>query len=338
MKYVEVERRAPPLLAHIEPTLLHRLVRQGCGSSAQLVQHALIGGGHFNTCYALTLADGRRCILRAAPLPEPGMPLWRHERDLLRRQCNIQPTLASLGVVAPELIHADFSHQHIGRDWALFSWREGQVWHEINPQLTPAQQSSLWRQYGALVARLHALRGQTYGFPAPRAPYACFSSWFLDVMADLATDLDEQGLMVEGLSRLMDLLREGRSLLDAVGEPCLVHGDLWLRNVLIAPRGEDWAITGLLDAERAFWGDPAAEWIFGFLDLPTAFWDAYGRSLAEPTGDALWRRRAYQARGALQMILEGLRFGFDTNFAHEQFARHLQDLQELTTLTRAPAC
>lgn len=334
MKYVEVSRQAPPLRAEIDAATLARLLRVACGAQTGLAQHALIGSGHFNTSYALTLADGRRVLLRAAPLARPGVPLWRHERALLQRQCAVQPMLATLGEVVPELIHADFSRQHIERDWAVFAWREGCVWHEVAPQLPAAQQDSLWRQYGALVARLHALRGPTFGFPAPRAAHARFSDWFLEVINDLAADLAEQGIAVAGLPQLIELLHEGRAQLDAVGEPRLVHGDLWQRNVLVAPRGEGWQITALLDAERAFWGDPAAEWIFGFLDIPAAFWSAYGRSYAAPEGDALWRRRAYQARGALHMLLEGRRFGFDAGFAHEQFARHLHDL---TQLSRAPA-
>lgn len=82
--------------------------------------------------------------------------------------------------------------------------------------------------------------------------------------------------------------------------------------------------------ERAFWGDPAAEWIFAFLDIPVEFWRAYGRDLSTPMldGDAAFRRCCDQARGALQLILDAHRHGFAADFAHEGFASSLRHAAE----------
>lgn len=335
MQYVEVSRPTPKLRVPLETGLIEDLLRGVWGSSVALQAQEPVAGGHFNTSHVLTLSDGRRCVLRVAPGPDAGVPVWRHERDQLQRECAIQGHLqAALPEVVPALLHADFSHHCLPRDWALFDWRPGQVWHGVAPRLTPAEQAGLWQQYGALVARLHAVVGPAFGFPAPRSPHRHFADWFLAVMADLAHDLQEQGVAVSGLADLRALLSEQRQRFDAVDTPRLVHGDLWPRNVLVQPHQGQWRISALLDAERAFWGDPAAEWIFGFLDIPRAFWRAYGQDLSQPEADALWRRRAYQARGALHMVLEGQRFGFDARFAHDQFAVHLQDLD---TLSRADA-
>jgi aminoglycoside phosphotransferase (APT) family kinase protein len=101
--------------------------------------------------------------------------------------------------------------------------------------------------------------------------------------------------------------------LNEVVQPSLVHGDLWLKNILIE-RGEDKTkISAVLDAERAFWGEPAAEWIFPFFDIPDAFWSQYGHL---PTGRAAEiRNRIYEGRGAIQVCLEAWRFHFDDGFA-----------------------
>ena len=101
---------------------------------------------------------------------------------------------------------------------------------------------------------------------------------------DLAADLAEQHVEVAGLERFRELLDDERQRFDSVTAPRLVHGDLWLRNVLVEQGPDGWRITALLDAKRAFFGDPAAEWIFGFLDIPRAFWDGYGRCLAGDDG------------------------------------------------------
>ena len=149
----------------------------------------------------------------------------------------------------------------------------------------------------------------------------------------MAQDLDELGLVVDGIEHFRQLLLRGAGRIDEARTPCLVHGDLWPRNILVAQRAGAWVITGILDAERAFWGDPAAEWIFSFLDIPEDFWRAYGRdySLGMLDSVALFRRRCYQARGSLQLILEGHRHSFDTAFARRDFASSLARMADSIT-------
>ncbi|MCC9306524.1 phosphotransferase [Kitasatospora sp. RB6PN24] len=62
-------------------------------------------------------------------------------------------------------------------------------------------------------------------------------------------------------AELRTLVAEGGHAPDQVTEPRLVHFDLWPGNVFVHPGDERTAarITGLIDHERAFWGDPAAE-------------------------------------------------------------------------------
>lgn len=336
MHFVAVDRRTPVLRQEVEPALLQALCREALGQPVELSCAALMGSGHFNTSYRLDLTGRPPVVLRLGP-PE-GARLWRHERALLQRECSVLPLLRTLGEVIPALLHLDTGRRQVPRDWAVFECRPGEVWESVLPRIPATDQQRLWRQYGELVARLHALRGDRCGFPAPASAHGSVSSWFIALVDGLATDLAEQGVAVPGLDDFQARLRRERGRLDAAlrpGEaPRLVHGDLWTRNVLVRQGPDGWVISALLDAERAFFGDPSAEWIFGFLDLPTAFWAGYGRCLADAAlpADALWRRRAYQARGALQMMLEGCRFGFDAGFAHQQFARFTAALPALEAL------
>jgi aminoglycoside phosphotransferase (APT) family kinase protein len=51
------------------------------------------------------------------------------------------------------------------------------------------------------------------------------------------------------------------SVLDDVTTPVLVHFDLWDGNILIDLASGTPRIGGLIDAERAFWGDPLADFV-----------------------------------------------------------------------------
>ncbi|HOM11727.1 MAG TPA: phosphotransferase [Rubrivivax sp.] len=335
MDFVAVDRRAPVLRRPIDAATIDALCRAALGPSARLAGCALLGSGHFNTTYRLDLEHRPPVVLRLGP--EAGAPLWRHERGQMARECSVQPLLRALGDAIPRLLHADFSQRLVARHWMLAEHRAGEVWELAMPRIGQAANDALWRAYGELVARLHALRGDRFGFPAPAARHARFSSWFVELVDGLAEDLAEQRIVVAGLAGFRSKLDRERARLDDGVTPRLVHGDLWPRNVLVAQASGGWKIAALLDAERAFFGDTSAEWIFGFLDIPAAFWAGYGQRLADADlgATARWRRRAYQARGALQMILEGRRFGFDAAFAHRQFARFSAELSAIDAAPRA---
>ena len=59
----------------------------------------------------------------------------------------------------------------------------------------------------------------------------------------------------------------------------LVHFDLWDGNILVESGPAGRRIGALIDAERAFWGDPLAEFVslalFGDIEQDTAFLHGY---------------------------------------------------------------
>ena len=82
------------------------------------------------------------------------------------------------------------------------------------------------------------------------------------------------------------------------------HGDLWLFNILIQ-RGSPGAapkIVGILDADRAWWGDPLADWTMFIWargdgaemdEARRQFWQAYGQP--EEIPGAAFRAAVYEA-------------------------------------------
>ncbi|MCX7162649.1 MAG: phosphotransferase [Rhodocyclales bacterium] len=337
MRYRELPRDADALQEPVADDVLAALCRKLLGAQAELLAAERLQGGRFNTCYGLQCAGHAPLILRLAP--PPAAHLFRHERAPLQRECSIQPLLADAAAVFPRLIATDFSGTIVPRACVLQNRLEGELWSNVATRLDAADTASLWRQLGFYVRRIHGITASAYGFPAPAAEHARYSDFLRSWVDGMAQDLDELGLVVDGIEQFRQLLRRGADRIDEARTPCLVHGDLWPRNILVAQRAGAWVITGILDAERAFWGDPAAEWIFSFLDIPEDFWRAYGRdySIGMLDGAAMFRRRCYQARGSLQLILEGRRHGFDTAFAHRDFAGSLARMDDSITCKLA-AC
>jgi aminoglycoside phosphotransferase (APT) family kinase protein len=112
----------------------------------------------------------------------------------------------------------------------------------------------------------------------------------------------EAGLDVADMAEAVDFVGQRHALLDAVREPRLLHGDLWLFNLLIERGPAGPAIVGILDADRAWWGDPMADWTMFVLSKSASpetqpmyerFWQAYGPP--EQSLERAFRAAVYEA-------------------------------------------
>jgi aminoglycoside phosphotransferase (APT) family kinase protein len=87
----------------------------------------------------------------------------------------------------------------------------------------------------------------------------------------------------------------------------LVHFDLWDGNILVEPSSAGHRISALIDAERAFWGDPLAEFVslalYGDIERDTAFLDGYRGAGGTVTFDVAARRRLSLYRAYLYLIM-----------------------------------
>jgi aminoglycoside phosphotransferase (APT) family kinase protein len=98
--------------------------------------------------------------------------------------------------------------------------------------------------------------------------------------------------------------------LDAVTTPVLVHVDLWDGNVFVDLQRPDPQVSGFIDHERAFWGDPAADLVSLALlgdvaddaDLLAGYAEAGGPVVLDEA--TRYRLHLYRAHLALVMVVE----------------------------------
>jgi aminoglycoside phosphotransferase (APT) family kinase protein len=83
--------------------------------------------------------------------------------------------------------------------------------------------------------------------------------------------------------------------------PCFVHWDLWDPNVFVDPDSLD--VVGVIDFERALWGDPLMEGQFLSKIGDAAFLDAYGIPMLSTPG-AVSRRLLYDLYLFVIMVVE----------------------------------
>ncbi|MFG2271174.1 phosphotransferase family protein [Streptomyces chartreusis] len=243
---------------HLSPEDLDALLLGSLGSGCRL--EAELTDGWFNTAYRVRLDDGRRAVVKVAPLPDTSV--LRYERGILATEAMVYRRIARLpggGVPTPELLHA-------GEEFIAVSVLDGTPWDKADDGLPASTRRALRRELGAVAARLHTLAPEDgrFGYPAAESALSA-PDWrtAFTAMVDALLDDAERWRSPLGVppADIRTLLAEGADALDEVTEPRLVHSDLWPGNIFIDAGGGDRRprITGLIDHERAFWGDPAAE-------------------------------------------------------------------------------
>ena len=155
MRYLPLPRSAhefqqPPAAAEIAAFAARLL-----GPDTALAEAREIGGGAFNNAFLLPAADGRRWVLRVSPPPDHAL-VFHVERHLLRREHAFGPWLAAIAPWLPRVVGTDFTGRVSARDAVLSDFVEGENWHDVMPELAPAENGTLWRELAGLLWRQHA--------------------------------------------------------------------------------------------------------------------------------------------------------------------------------------
>lgn len=241
---------------------LRALVRRAFGTAEPLHWHELTGGT-YNAAYSVSLDTGADLVLKVAPPPE--LTLLRHEVDLLRTEVDVYRRAGPAGVAVPAVIFADFARDLVGTDFVFLSRIDGMSLHDVLDGLSPDALAAVRAAVAAQAGRLHRITGDGYGYPL-RASRTWQSSWraaFGAMLDDILADATRLGTSLPAPpDRIGALLRRHADVLDEVDRPALVHFDLWDGNVFVRPDGHGGAtLSGLIDGERAFYGDPVAEFV-----------------------------------------------------------------------------
>lgn len=269
----------------------------------QIVAVTELGSGLFNNTYKIETNDDV-FVLKIAP--KATMDVFYNEQLLMQREAAVAAALHSSCALIPPMLATTVID---ARQASVQPWIAGDLWHDLEPELTESESDQLWRQLGKFAATLHSTTGEHFGYPEPFNPHNTWSSFINSNVAGMICDVKRLKLYCSEIEDYCALLPKFSSLLDEIERPCLLHGDLWPRNIIVNGRGDKIAIRAVIDGERAFWGDPYADWVLILYGVPESFWCVYGR---KPSGNDLRRIEIYKGMYFILNILETTRFNTST--------------------------
>jgi aminoglycoside phosphotransferase (APT) family kinase protein len=265
-------------------------------------------GGTFNAVHQVSLADGTRLVVKLPPAA--GTPLLRYERQGILGTEALYYRLAGErgGVTVPAVVAVDAADAAGG--YLVMTECPGTPWPQLAPPPAGRERDELRAALGGQVARLHTITGTGFGYPSESVG-PLRETWraaFLDMVQAVLADAETFAVALpRPVDDVLEWFDDRAAVLDEVTTPVLVHFDLWDGNILVEPDAAGHRISALIDAERAFWGDPLAEFVslalYGDIERDAAFLDGYRGAGGAATFDVAARQRLSLYRAYLYLIM-----------------------------------
>lgn len=220
---------------------------------------APLTAGEFNSAYCVT-ADGGQYVLKVAPTNDNAHTLT-YETDLMRQEVSFYRLIAEkTDVRVPKLYYSDFSCTQLPSAFFIMEKLSGQPLTAC--KLSGASRTAAREQIGEMIAQLHTIKGEQYGY----VQNGLHANWYLAVhsmVENIMADCEKAGKHCKAGEQVLLLIEQNRALLETV--PCVyTHFDIWEGNLFYDPLDRAVGLT-LIDPERSFWGDGLGD--FCSLDL-----------------------------------------------------------------------
>jgi len=278
---------------HISSDDAIELVRSLLGEGTWWCQ--LFGAGKFSQTFAVSNGDDEQFVLRVAP-PDSVLQLF-YEYRMMRQEPGIHGRLLKeTRVPVPEILAYDFSRRLIDRDFLIMPRLPGNPLNTMT--LNSNDSDRAFREWGRYVAKIHTITDpdNRFGYLGEHECMEPQTSWrdaFKIMYQKELDDISNCGVYTrDQADDAMTLLEEHLEVFEPCRISTLCHGDLWITNLLVEPDG---AVTGVIDFDRACWGD--TEWDMAIAEYcgitKPAFWEGYGRVVNTDSGDAAIRQLFY---------------------------------------------
>lgn len=234
--------------------------------------------GFFNAAYLVCFPSGKEAILKIAPPKDAQIMTYEH--GMMRTEVEAMRLVrAKTAVPVPEIFYYDPSGELCGSDYFFMEKLKGASYASTREKLSSEERYRVEYEAGRYNRLMNELEGEYFGIPG--VPAQCGKSWkaaFGKIMEALLKD-GEQKKMDIGMDydELRRILEKHAGCLEEVKHPRFVHWDLWEGNLF----QKDGRVTGLIDFERALWGDPLMEHDFQGItrgEKNTPFLEGYGKT------------------------------------------------------------
>ncbi len=267
--------------------------------------------GWFNTAYSIEIPDlGQEVVMKVAPPSE--VKILTYEKNIMKTEVQVNKILKEkTDVPVPEILSYNFNQDIINRDYFIMEKLKGIPWNKIKSKLSQKQNDHLKYKTGVYAAQINSIIGNYFGYftDLKKSYNKSWKNTFVNMIKNVLDDgIELNAKIPQSPKDIMKLIENNATVLEDVKVPQLVHWDLWEGNIfIIKQEQEKCSIEGIIDCERALWGDPLIEYEFMHAPSNQAFLEGFEAGTKEKfefTNDLEQRRQLYNVYLFLIIIIE----------------------------------
>ena len=229
--------------------------------------------GMCNAAYKLTFEDGFQTILKIASPIKTGF--MTNECNLMEAEVKAMKLVAqNTGIKVAAVYRYDTSKELCDGDYFFMESLEGTSWISVMDRLGEEENSRLRMEVGKLQKQLSEVTGDKFGLLGDSVHQFDNMYEFIYFLLNNVLNDAERRAVATGVpkDRILAKLSRDKVLFEKIKTPTLVHWDMWEGNIFVK-EGE---ISGIIDWERAMWGEPFMDDRFRYHNRHSDFLKGFG--------------------------------------------------------------
>lgn len=254
--------------------------------------------GMCNVTYDIVFEDGSETILKIASKDRRGNT--SNEVNLMLAETTAMKIVAEkCSFKVAEIQYCDTSNSICDGHYFFMEKLPGDNYFSIREKMSEEEIAAVDKETGKIARELSEIRNPKFGFLGEDKRYDTLFEFVRYMLGNLISDAKKKDIDIlydEGT--FMERLERDKNTFEEVREASLVHWDMWEGNIFV----KDGHISGIIDWERALWGEPFMDDRFRMHNRGKNFLEGFGQtSFSE---DESIRLRWYDVILYLTMMIE----------------------------------
>ena len=254
--------------------------------------------GMCNVTYDITFADGSESILKIAAKDRRGNT--SNEIHLMRAEVKAMELVAQkCSFKVADIQYYDAGRTICDGEYFFMERLEGNNFVFAREEMPEEQVVIIDTELGKISRELSNIQNATFGFLGDEKRYDSLFDFVKQMLANLISDAQNRDIgILYDEQTFMNQLEKDKPAFDAIHTASLVHWDMWEGNVFV----KDGHVSGIIDWERAVWGEPFMDDRFRMHNRRKHFLEGFGQTSF--TEDEEKRLRWYDIILYLTMMVE----------------------------------
>ena len=254
--------------------------------------------GMCNVTYDIAFGDGSESILKIAAKDRSGNT--SNEVNLMQAEVNAMRLVAGrCSCKVADVQYYDTSNTVCDGNYFFMEKLPGDNFFLIRESLSEEEIAGIHKEIGKISKELTNIQNSEFGFLGDEIRFVTLYDFVKYMLMNLISDAEKKNIDI-GYDKqfFQEQLESDKNFFKEVTHASLVHWDMWEGNVFV----KDGHVSGIIDWERALWGEPFMDDRFRMHSRGQDFLEGFGQtSFSE---DEQKRMRWYDIILYLTMMIE----------------------------------